>query len=79
METVVHNKIIRGNFGKSWLDGELLSEVKSFEAKLTLVYEEVNIQGEGGTYQRLVGYSIAGTVVMHKVDSKIQAKICYRG
>ena len=75
MDTVVHNKIIRGNFGKCWLDGELLSEVKSFEAKLTLVYEEVNIQGEAGTYQRLVGFTIAGTVVLHKIDNKIQAKV----
>lgn len=75
MDTVIHNKIIRGNFGKCWLDGELLAEVKSFEAKLTLEYEEVNIQGEAGKYQRLVGTSIAGTVVLHKIDSKVQAKV----
>lgn len=71
----IKNKIIRGNYGKVWIDGELMANVKSFEAKVSLEYEEVDIQGELGKYQRYVGYSIAGTILLHKVDSKIINKL----
>lgn len=71
----VHNRIIRGQFGKVWMDGELYSNVKSFEAKISLKYEAVDVNGEMGVHQRLVGFEGAGTLVLHKIDSRVAQKI----
>lgn len=41
-----HNQVIRGTFGKVWLDGERMSNVKSFEAKLSYTYEDMDVNGD---------------------------------
>lgn len=71
----IHNQILRGQFGKVWIDGELYANVKSFEAKISLKYESVDINGEMGVHQRLVGFEGAGTLVLHKIDSRVAQKI----
>ena len=65
------NKIIRGSFGAEWLDGEELGSVKSFEAKVTLEYEDVDIMGELGKSKRYMGFTGEGTMTLHKIDSTI--------
>ena len=42
----VKNKIIRGTFGRLFVNGQPLANVKSFEIKATVNYETVNINGE---------------------------------
>lgn len=64
------NKIIRGTFGRVWVNNEQKANVKSFEAKVTANYEDVNINGDLGTRKRYTGYSIAGTMVLHKTGSE---------
>ena len=64
----IHNQILRGQFGKVWIDGELFANVKSFEAKISLKYEAVDINGEMGVHQRLVGFEGAGTLVLQIVS-----------
>lgn len=71
----IHNQILRGQFGKVWIDGELFANVKSFEAKISLKYEAVDINGEMGVHQRLVGFEGAGTLVLHKIDSRVAQKL----
>ncbi len=71
----LHNKIIRGTYGKIWVDGELFAHVKSFEAKASLNYESVDVNGKLGTYQRYTGHSVAGTIVLHKIDSGMAARL----
>lgn len=70
-----HNKILRGAFGKVWIDDERFANVKSFEAKLTLNYEDVDVNGELGTKKRYMGFSGAGTIVLHKFNSAIALKL----
>lgn len=65
------NKIMRGTFGRVWINGELYANVKSFEAKATLNYEEVDVSGELGKHQRYMGYAIEGTMTLHKIDSAV--------
>ena len=65
----VVNKILRGTFGRLWAQGKRLANVKSFEAKATLKYEAVEINGELCEQQRYLGYSLAGTIVVHKTDT----------
>lgn len=69
-----HNKVLRGTFGKVWVDGERLSNVKSFEAKTSMDYEDMSVNGDFGTKKRYMGYSGSGTMVLHKYDSFILKK-----
>ena len=71
----VVNKIIRGTFGRLWIDGELLANIKSFEAKATMKYETVEINGEFCEQQRYTGYSLAGTMTMHKINTLMANKV----
>ena len=75
MNTFDHNKVIRGSFGKLWVDSERLANVKSFEAKATLNYEDMDVNGDLGTKKRYMGYSVSGTMVLHKCDSTIAKKV----
>lgn len=63
------NKIIRGTFGKLWVNNIQIANIKSFELKATMDYEEVNINGELCKQYRYTGYSLAGTMVLHKINS----------
>jgi len=67
--TEITNKIIRGSFGRLWVNGKLMANVKSFECKATLQYEELNVNNNLAKQQRYLGYSVAGTMTLHKVDS----------
>ena len=66
-----HNKVIRGTFGRVWVNGELMANVKSFEAKMTIDYEDLDINGDFAQKKRYMGYAIAGTMTLHKFDSAI--------
>ena len=68
------NKVIRGTSGRAWVDGDLMANVKSFEAKATIDYEDLDINGDFGQKKRYMGYSIAGTMTLHKFDSYILKK-----
>ena len=74
MRSFDHNKVIRGTFGKVWVDGDRMSNVKSFEAKASITYEDMDVNGDFGTKKRYMGYSISGTMTLHKFDSLIVGK-----
>lgn len=74
MKQFAHNRVFRGSFGKVWLDDERLANIKSFEAKATLNYEDMDVNGELGTRKRYMGYAITGTMTLHKYDSTILEK-----
>lgn len=74
MRAFQHKKVFRGTFGKVWVDGERMSNVKSFEAKASIDYEDMNVNGDFGTKKRYMGYSISGTMTLHKFDSFILRK-----
>lgn len=65
------NEIINGTFGKVFINGNKLANIKSFEAKLTFEYEEVDLAEDPGKHMRYMGYSGEGTMTLHKVDSGI--------
>ena len=57
MATDVRNQIIRGSFGRVWLNGKKLANVKTFECKATLNYEEIDVNGELCKQNVYTGYS----------------------
>lgn len=69
------NKILRGSFGSVWLDGEELGNIKTFEAKANLEYEDVDIAGKLGKEKRYMGFTGEGTMTLHKIDSSIASLI----
>lgn len=71
MDKFDHNKVFRGSFGKVWRNDERLANVKSFEAKVALSYEDMEVNGDLGTKKRYMGYSITGTMTLHKFDSAV--------
>ena len=71
MSQMKANEVINGSFGKVWVNGELFANVKSFEAKNSLKYEPVDIAGDMGTHQKYMGFEGAGTMVLHKINTKI--------
>lgn len=72
MET---NKIINGTFGRIWLDDEELAQVKSFEAKISIEYEDIDIAGDLGKHKKMIGWTGEGTFTLHKIDSVIAKKL----
>ncbi|MCM3145379.1 phage tail tube protein [Brevibacillus sp. MER 51] len=68
-------KIINGTYGRIWVDGELWAEVDSFEAKVTIQYEEVNFAMDGATYQKAIGWSGEGSMTIKKIYSCVQRKM----
>lgn len=71
MKTFETNRIIRGNYGRVWMNGERMANVKSFEAKVTLNYEDVELNDTLGTDRRYMGFVIEGTMTLHKYDSTV--------
>lgn len=71
----VTNKIIRGTNGRLWINNQLWSNVKKVEAKIKANYEEIDINGEPCKQNRFTGYSISGTIDIHKIDSRVTALV----
>lgn len=71
----VTNKIIRGTFGRLWMNGKRMANIKEFELKANLNYETVKINGNLCEQQRFVGYSLAGTMLVHKIDTYVATQI----
>lgn len=71
MNKGVTNKTIRGTNGRLWMNDKLLANVKSFECKIKLEYEDIDENGNPIKQRRYVGASIEGTMVLHKVDSAV--------
>lgn len=69
--TFSHNKVFRGTHGKLWINNQIMADVKTFEAKASIDYEDMNVNGDYGQKKRYMGYSIAGTITLHKFDSFI--------
>lgn len=65
------NRILTGNNGNMWFNGRLASTLKSAELKVTGNFEEVNVCGENGTYNKFTGWTGEGTMVWGKVDSTV--------
>lgn len=65
------NKILNGNSGKTWLNGQLLAQLKSIELKVTGKFEDVNFCGDSATHSKYTGWSGEGTVTLFKIDSTV--------
>ena len=64
-------KVINGTHGSLWINDQEVSEVKSFQVKAEFQKEEVKISGQMATDTKYMGYSIKGSLSLHKVNSRM--------
>lgn len=72
------SRIVNGTYGHVWVDGELWAEVDSFEAKVTVKYEDVNFACEGATFKKALGWSGEGNMTIKKMYSRVQDKMALK-
>lgn len=63
------NKIILGTFGRVYINNKRIANVKSFELKASMDYEEIDVNGNLIKQYKYKGASLSGTIEVHKVDS----------
>lgn len=69
------NRILKGSSGDTWVDGDLLSTLKSIEAKIKGEFSDHNFCGDNATYSSFDGWSGEGTLTLGKMDSKLWKKV----
>ena len=69
------NKLINGTHGAVWISTEKFANVKSFDSKVTLNYQDVDLAEDLATHKKYMGWSGAGTIVLHKVDSAMAKRL----
>lgn len=72
MSKVTADRVLNGKNGSLWIDGELVAEVNSFEAKLTAKVEDVAFAGEMMDDVKITGWTGAGSIELKKVYSRFQ-------
>ncbi|WP_321994829.1 phage tail tube protein [Clostridium butyricum] len=65
------NKILTGSSGNIWLNGQLMAQTKSIEAKITGNFEDINFVGDPSTHSKYTGWAGEGTLTMYKIDSTV--------
>lgn len=60
---------ILGTFGKIYINNVRVAEIKSFELKASLQYEDILVNGNLITQSKYKGATLTGTMVVHKVNS----------
>ncbi len=65
------NRVLHGDKGYVWVNGKLLSQLKSIELKVTGNFEELNFCGDSATYNRFTGWTGEGTMTLQKIDSTV--------
>nr|DAR57676.1 MAG TPA: tail tube protein [Caudoviricetes sp.] len=61
--------VILGTFGKLYMNNVRVANIKSFELKANLQYEDINVNGNLITQSKYKGATLTGTMVVHKIDS----------
>ena len=64
-------KVINGTHGSLWINDQEVSGVKSFQVKAEFQKEEVKIAGQMATDTKYMGYSVKGSLSLHKVNSRM--------
>ncbi|WP_179295409.1 phage tail tube protein [Bacillus sp. FJAT-45350] len=70
MKKIKSNRIINGTYGAIWVNGEKWVDVDTFEAKVTVNYEDVNMAEDLATHKKMTGWAGEGSLTVKKVYSR---------
>lgn len=62
-------QVLHGSGGAVWVNNEQLAALEKISIKVTGQFEEVKCAGDYRTHNQYVGYSVAGTLTLNKVNS----------
>lgn len=63
------NKVLLGTYGKLYLNNVRVAEIKSFELKANMQYEDILVNGNLITQSKYKGATLTGTMAVHKINS----------
>lgn len=63
------NSVILGTWGKLFINNVRVANIKSFELKASMNYEDILVNGNLITQSKYTGCTLTGTMVVAKVDS----------
>lgn len=69
------NQVLRGTYGRVWINNDKLGQLQTFEAKVKGEYEDFDIAEKMGKERALVGYEGEGSIKFKKIDSKLAKTI----
>lgn len=64
------NRQINGTYGTVWVNNEKWLDVETFEARVTVAYEDVNMANDPATHKKMMGWSGEGSMTVKKVYSR---------
>ena len=67
-------RVFTGSDAEVWLGGDKLGALSKIDISVTGNFEDVTVCGDYRTYPVYGGYTIEGSVTIHKIDSTIQKK-----
>lgn len=70
MTKIKANKQINGTFGAVWVNGEKWLDIESFESKVTINFEDVNMAEDLATHKKMTGWAGEGSMTVKKVYSR---------
>ncbi|MGD6845232.1 phage tail tube protein [Bacillus infantis] len=70
MPQVKSNRVMNGTFGSVWVNGEKWTDIESFEAKVTVNFEDVNMAEDLATHKKMTGWAGEGSMTVKKVYSR---------
>lgn len=69
------NKVISGNYGEIWVDGDYYAEVTSGKATVKVDYQDIQMVGQYAKGQKITGRSGEGEITGNKLRSFWIAKL----
>lgn len=70
MAKIPSKRVINGTYGSVWVNNEKWMDVESFEAKVAIDYEDVNMPEDSATHKKMLGWTGEGTLTCKKVYSR---------
>lgn len=70
MSKIRSNKVINGTYGAVWVNGDKWMDIESFEAKVSVDYEDVNMAEDPATHQKYKGWNGEGSMTVKKMYSR---------
>jgi hypothetical protein len=65
-------QVFNGTFGTVWVNNELWSETDTFEATVTVDYDDVTFANTPSNQRKMLGWTGTGSMTIKKIHSRVQ-------